>query len=1366
MWHKLLARGFARTVAWLLLLVVVVTLSLLIALGNEGGSRWLLDKALGMQTLLTMEVVRGDLMSGITARNVHIHGKKFDLYIGQVMLRWSLEGLLRAQLQIDELQADKVRLVLPAHPPTHHRTVLPKVVLPFKLLIVHGEIRQAGIEKPGHYWGLDRLSATQVRWVGSRITVGEADASQALGQLSLRGAIRLAGDYDIDASGQLALNEFRRQGLLPLRVQVAHNLGDLGLVLDSGGKLPAHGEGSLDTLDPDLPYRANLRWQAFKSPWFAAQGLSSAGGNIQAEGNLHGLQSTGNTNLSGVHVPLGQYRWQAKTDWKSVDVDALNFAGLGGEAVAKGRVDWHQGLLWQADMKFNKIDAARKWPALKMLVPVLTGTLSSKGQTSEKGSAISLKAVLAHGERWEAELKSASWPWHLDQRQALQARWENVDRRLPGVGALTSSDGHLQFDGTLKDYRLALQADAVSDKTPAGVWRLDVNGHDSRVDVSRLDYDGEVGSATFAGQLELKPQLHWEGALVVNNFQSGWLLPDWSGQYSGSINTQGQWSPTAHEINLSNIFITGTLRDQPLAINGGAAIGLPLAGAQDRWPRVKASDLEVIWGANQLRADGGMTTAWDLRLDGKLHDPALIDPRFSGQVNFQANINGDRRQPSATVHVDGQDLSGLGASLKSFAAEASVSKLGYEPGQIMLQANGLIISGREVQSINLTAQGSRESHELSWMIKTPQVQTEGRLTGQVDLEARDWKGRLESGVVHIPDMDWTLDSPVAASWSTAERSLRVSQHCWSSGPAHLCNEDELIAGPAGHVKVRLTGMEAERLQGHMPEGLVWKGQISGNADANWQEGELPELSVNLLTQAGGFDLAREEGGAPLHLGYNLVALQAFIRPDDWRLRFDLISPDMGSGYADVHVDPHTPDHGLKGETTIEGMRLDVLQPFFPALSTLSGQVGVNGQIGGLLKQPQFWGQLKLDKGLVVAREAPINLHDVSLQADIHGQSADISGQMGSGDGKANLTGTANWAEAWKVSLALKGNDFEVKQEPMLVARVDPDLTLELVPNQIDISGKVTVPYARVNIKQLPEKAIPLSPDVEVINVDQKTARAQLTTAMRSWLINAGIDVILGDDVAFNGFGVIGKLGGNVKLTQRDKRGLQANGQVELGKEARYDACGQKLQITTGRLIFAGPITQPGIALDASKTTADDKTVGLRVSGRANAPEISFYSDANLSQEEIISYLVFGRPLYQNGQLNVGNSSTSSTTTSTTGQGGANSGGLAMAFAAFNLGTCNGSGGGLADKVGVGGLANRIGGVFGFSDVAVGSEATSTDTQVTVSGYLNPKLYLSYGVGVFTPVNTVKVRYNLTQRFYVQAVSSLENAIDLYYTFKF
>ncbi|HET8731695.1 MAG TPA: translocation/assembly module TamB domain-containing protein, partial [Moraxellaceae bacterium] len=65
-----------------------------------------------------------------------------------------------------------------------------------------------------------------------------------------------------------------------------------------------------------------------------------------------------------------------------------------------------------------------------------------------------------------------------------------------------------------------------------------------------------------------------------------------------------------------------------------------------------------------------------------------------------------------------------------------------------------------------------------------------------------------------------------------------------------------------------------------------------------------------------------------------------------------------------------------------------------------------------------------------------------------------------------------------------------------------------------------------------------------------------------------------------------------------------------------------------------------------------------------------------------------------------------------------------------------------------------------------AEGKGNDTQFTVSGYLSPKLYLRYGVGIFTPVNTATLRYKINSHVYLEAVSSLESAIDVFYNMRF
>ena len=95
-----------------------------------------------------------------------------------------------------------------------------------------------------------------------------------------------------------------------------------------------------------------------------------------------------------------------------------------------------------------------------------------------------------------------------------------------------------------------------------------------------------------------------------------------------------------------------------------------------------------------------------------------------------------------------------------------------------------------------------------------------------------------------------------------------------------------------------------------------------------------------------------------------------------------------------------------------------------------------------------------------------------------------------------------------------------------------------------------------------------------------------------------------------------------------KRRASHHGSGELRVEnGVYEAYGQKLDVRTGRLAFAGgPIDQPGLNVEAVRRPAEGILVGARVRGTLKAPELTVFSEPTMPQQEQLSYLVLGRPL--------------------------------------------------------------------------------------------------------------------------------------------
>jgi translocation and assembly module TamB len=208
-------------------------------------------------------------------------------------------------------------------------------------------------------------------------------------------------------------------------------------------------------------------------------------------------------------------------------------------------------------------------------------------------------------------------------------------------------------------------------------------------------------------------------------------------------------------------------------------------------------------------------------------------------------------------------------------------------------------------------------------------------------------------------------------------------------------------------------------------------------------------------------------------------------------------------------------------------------------------------------------------------------------------------------------------------------------------------------------------------------------------------------------------------VQLTGFGLDATVGG--RLTVRETPGQPTVGSGDISLAGPYKAYGQDLTIEQGHLLFAGtPIDNPRLNIVAVRRIEDDNVkAGLRIGGTARAPQMTVFSDPAMGQAEALAYLVTGKPLDSVGAED----------------------GDMMQSAARSLGT---AAGGL--------LAKRLGGRLGVDEVGIKESEMLEGAAFTVGEYLSPRLYLSYGVGLFEPGEVITLRYNVTRALAVQALS--------------
>jgi translocation and assembly module TamB len=280
----------------------------------------------------------------------------------------------------------------------------------------------------------------------------------------------------------------------------------------------------------------------------------------------------------------------------------------------------------------------------------------------------------------------------------------------------------------------------------------------------------------------------------------------------------------------------------------------------------------------------------------------------------------------------------------------------------------------------------------------------------------------------------------------------------------------------------------------------------------------------------------------------------------------------------------------------------------------------------------------------------------------------------------------------------------------------PDLRVERDPERIDLTGRVVVPVASINVQRLPQ-AGPQKASPDVVVVDEAAPEPQETTPLA---LHARIDVVLGDEVELGGFGLQSTLTGKLAVVERPGRRTTGSGEIRIA--GQYKAYGQDLTISEGRLLYAGtPLDNPRLEITAVRELEDDLQAGLRIRGTARNPEISVFSDPSLGETDALAYLVTGRPM------------------NAIGRGTGEEGDLVQK-AAQSLGT---AAGGL--------LAKRLGKRLGLDEVGVADDEDIGGAAFTVGQYLSPRLYLGYGIGLFDPGQVLTLRYALSEDISVEAV---------------
>jgi translocation and assembly module TamB len=890
----------------------------------------------------------------------------------------------------------------------------------------------------------------------------------------------------------------------------------------------------------------------------------------------------------------------------------------------------------------------------------------------------------------------------------VNVQWKDVHLPKEWVGQPLGSHGEVKVVGSLSTFTADGQL-ALGPPNHLADIVLAIAGTPEQIQVKQIEVKEKTGNLSATGVVKLKPRIGWQLAATAKRFDPGQFVVGWPGQLGFALDTKGELTDAGPNASLDLKDLQGTLRGRSLA--GQAALTVNPQKVIAGTASLKSGKSSVA-----LTGRGGKT----LDVDTELNVTSLDDwlPKAAGSFSGKFHISGTWPVLAVEGGAQGRGLAFGEYSLKAIDINADVKNPQSPEGSLKVTATDILAAGFSFSTTELTASGSDKDHTVQLTANGQPLTVQLKIHGARDKDS--WSGTVDQLLLAAVGLEpLSLRQPTQVNWSP--RGFDVSESCLAGEQISAClRASQNAAG-------ELNG--TYRLE-HLPLGLIaalavpdlplrieavieGDGSIRRAPDGElFGEARIASTSGRITDAVA----AAQEDAADALLTYENLELEATLAGNTAN---GTISATLGKGGTlegrVALANLSSSAASIDGSAKVVLADLSPAGLFVPQLADVHGRGEANAEVSGTLSAPDIKGAVAL-RGL--AAEVPqlgIKLHDGEMTANLRdAKNITLNGKLSSGDGQITLNGDTTTEGVLKVKV--QGKDFIAANIPGAKVFIEPNLDFERSTEQMTLGGSVTVPRADVDLTKLPKQGASVqqaSPDVIV--VDDKEAAVEKS---KSVPLIAHVTVILGKNVNLVGYGLTSKVEGQLVLNEVPEQTTTANG--ELRVSGKYKAYGQDLTIEQGRLLYAGQaISDPQVNITATRTLDKyDVTAKLVVTGSAQKPILEVTSDPALPQTQALSYLVAGKPLNEVGS----------------GEGDM------VQSAARSLG---GAAGNLLAK----GLGKRL----GIDEIGIEDTPEAGGSAFTVGQYLSPRLYLSYGVGLFEPGQVVTLRYRINSKVNLEAV---------------
>ncbi len=1311
-----------------LTLLLLIPVSLFALMNSEWGTRWLLLTFLPAEA--SIQSIQGSLLDHLSLSKLRYKTATETIEINQFTFVWQPGQLWSGTLKIVELAADDVSISLseskePEEASSPFDFDAP-LVLPIDLIIENLHLSNLQFQQGETQQSVAKLQLIAKTENGQLKIQTLAIEAQPLAAM-LQGQVRLGKGFAFHLNTDWQLNT-EQQGNWQANTKISGDTKKITFRNRISSPFQIGLKGIVkNPLDANPHINARLDWQAIKYPITGdTPQVKSEKGIIRFIGLLSDYRLKINALLNQTYLPNTSLVLDSNGSLDAINIKKLELKSTTGNFQTSGIVGWKDKTTFDIKALAQNFNPA-------IIMPDMAGNLSLdshfKGQFTDKlqldvainklagqlrgypvsadgklllvGEQLTVNAlnlnsgrnkIAANGTLGEKQAKlnididtptlNTLWTGlagSLKAQASLQGEWQN-----PAVKMQANGQGLKFAEHGVEQLNINIDYDPATNKT-SQLQILANRIKTGATQIAKLLIEGQGSIAQHSVKAEVSSQYGDVATLITGGIKA----ENWQGALA-KLNIDSKDAGLWQLKNAMNIHASKNKAGIDIAANEGCLIqhsaALCVQGVYsangDLSGQLKIVDLPSSLIQAQLPPDIKLITA--LNADASLQSKNGV---LSGQYQFNTTPTSLTVQ-NRELHTGASSVSGK-LNGTQVSADIDLALLGQDAvrGQVQLDtgksqalSGQLLVSVVEFSALKpFVPQLSDLKGQLKANINLVGSLTKPVINGDID---------LNNGMIAIAESDLTIHD--------------IMLHAEASG------------GDTN--RIQLQGSLSPSLTSKKPDAMQVSTRVNIHADVQQQASN---LTGNYQIDVPPTTISLANAKIPLgaaSLSGKLASNRLFAD-----LKLALIKQD----YLQAHLELATDNSkALSGQITASVIEFAELNRLVPQVSGLKGQLKANLSLAGTTEKPTANGTINLSSGEVNIDDIGLQLRQINLQAQTLSATADriqLTGSAKSGEGMLKLDGVVGLqAEAgYPVDLMITGDNFEVAKLPEAEVAVSPQLKVAFAKSQGKVTGKLAIPKAIIQLKQIPESAISVSKDEVIIG---ETEEQDTNTAPTN--IDAAIDIELGKNVNFSGLGLKTDLQGKLQLVKTGEK-MSMYGDVNMSK-ARYKSYGQDLTVRKGQFVFNGSPDNPSLNVEATRLSSDKKvTAILSVTGTPDNLKTRIYSEPSLPETEALAYLIAGKPLNQASKAE----------------------GNMIAGAALSYGA---------------GQASWLTEKLGIDEFEVQEGKTLQSTLLAVGQYLTPDFYVGAKVGLFNKQVALVLKHKLTDTLNVETQTGESQRIKLNY----